>query len=284
MLQIGGFRLTKLVVKKSGPLHGEVVISGAKNSVLKLMCASILAEEKCVIENVPNIEDVKVLSDILRSLGMIVEEVETGIIEIIPAKVLKTEPPHELVQKMRASILTLGPLVAKTGTARIAQPGGCQIGERKIDLHVKGLTALGAEIKQTHGCVEGTATRLVGSSIYLDSPSMGATENIMMAAVLAEGVTTIENPAKEPEIIDLANFLNKLGANVKGAGTDTIRIKGVDKLGGAVHSVLSDRIEAGSFMVMAAVTGGDVLIKNVMPNHLKPITAKLIESGAEVKI
>ncbi len=276
--------MTKLVVKKSGPLHGEVIISGAKNSVLKLMCASILAEEKCVIENVPNIEDVKVLSDILRSLGMSVTELNNGIIEILPAKELKTDPPHELVQKMRASILTLGPLVAKTGTARIAQPGGCQIGERKIDLHVKGLTALGAEIKQTHGYVEGTADRLVGASIYLDSPSMGATENIMMAAVLAEGVTTIENPAKEPEIIDLANFLNKLGANVRGAGTDTIRIKGVEKLGGAVHSVLSDRIEAGSFMVMAAVTGGDVLIKNVMPNHLKPITAKLIESGAEVEV
>lgn len=271
-------------MSKSGPLQGEVVISGAKNSVLKLMAASILADERCVIENVPDLEDVRVMADILRALGMQIDWIEKTVLEIIPAIDLQTEPPYDLVQKMRASIVTMGPLLAKTGKARLAQPGGCAIGERKIDLHLKGFTALGVDVKQTHGCVEGTSERLVGTSIYLDFPSVGATENIMMAAVLAEGVTTIENPAKEPELIDLANFLNKLGANVKGAGTDTIRIKGVQKLGGATHSVLPDRIEAGTFMVAAAVAGGDVFVKNIMPNHLKAITAKLIESGATVEV
>jgi len=276
--------LDKLVVRKSGPLKGEVKISGAKNSVLKLMAASILAEEKCIIENVPNLQDVRVMADILRALGMGVEWIEEDTLEIIPAETLLTEPPYELVQKMRASIVTMGPLLGRTGKARLAQPGGCAIGERKIDLHLKGFTALSADVKQTHGCVEAVADKLVGSTIYLDFPSVGATENIMMAAVLAEGVTIIENPAKEPELIDLANFLNKLGANVKGAGTDAIRIRGVERLGGATHSVLPDRIEAGTFMVAAAITAGDVLVKNIMPNHLKAITAKLIESGADVEV
>jgi len=271
-------------VRKSGPLKGEVKISGAKNSVLKLMAASILAEEKCIIENVPNLQDVRVMADILRALGMGVEWIEEDTLEIIPAETLLTEPPYELVQKMRASIVTMGPLLGRTGKARLAQPGGCAIGERKIDLHLKGFTALSADVKQTHGCVEAVADKLVGSTIYLDFPSVGATENIMMAAVLAEGVTIIENPAKEPELIDLANFLNKLGANVKGAGTDAIRIRGVERLGGATHSVLPDRIEAGTFMVAAAITAGDVLVKNIMPNHLKAITAKLIESGADVEV
>lgn len=271
-------------MRKSGPLKGEVKISGAKNSVLKLMAASILAEEKCIIENVPNLQDVRVMADILRALGMGVEWIEEDTLEIIPAETLLTEPPYELVQKMRASIVTMGPLLGRTGKARLAQPGGCAIGERKIDLHLKGFTALSADVKQTHGCVEAVADKLVGSTIYLDFPSVGATENIMMAAVLAEGVTIIENPAKEPELIDLANFLNKLGANVKGAGTDAIRIRGVERLGGATHSVLPDRIEAGTFMVAAAITAGDVLVKNIMPNHLKAITAKLIESGADVEV
>lgn len=281
---MGGLQLDKFVIKKSGPIYGEVVVSGAKNSVLKLMAASILAEERCIIENVPDLKDVEVMSDILRAIGMKVEKIRSNVLEITPTGKLLVEPPHDLVQQMRASIVTMGPLLAKTGKAILAQPGGCAIGERKIDLHIKGFTALGVVIKQTHGCVEGSVDKLVGSTIYLDSPSVGATENIMMAAVLAEGVTVIENPAKEPEIIDLANFLNKLGANVKGAGTDTVRIKGVTKLGGAVHTVLPDRIEAGTFMVMAAVAGGDVLVKNIMPNHLKPIIAKLIESGVEVEI
>jgi len=271
-------------VRKSGPLKGEVVISGAKNSVLKLMAASILAEDVCVIENVPNLQDVRVMADILIALGMKVEWTKRNELTITPAEELLTEPPYDLVQKMRASIVTMGPLLAKAGKARLAQPGGCAIGERKIDLHLKGFAALGVEIKQTHGCVEGIADKLVGSTIYLDFPSVGATENIMMAAVLAEGVTIIENPAKEPELTDLANFLNKLGANVKGAGTDTIRIKGVERLGGAVHSVLPDRIEAGTYMVAAAVAGGDVMVRNVMPNHLKAIVAKLQESGADVEV
>jgi UDP-N-acetylglucosamine 1-carboxyvinyltransferase len=281
---MGGLQLDKLVVQKSGPLNGEVVISGAKNSVLKLMAASILANDTCIIENVPNLQDVRVMADILRALGMGVVWTESNVMEITPAEDLLTEPPYELVQKMRASIVTMGPLLAKAGKARLAQPGGCAIGERKIDLHLKGFAALGVDVRQTHGCVEGEADKLVGTTIYLDFPSVGATENIMMAAVMAEGVTTIENPAKEPELVDLANYLNKLGANVKGAGTDTIRIKGVASLGGTRHSVLPDRIEAGTYMVAAAVAGGDVLVKNVMPNHLKAMTAKLQEAGCEVDV
>jgi len=271
-------------VQKSGPLHGEVLISGAKNSVLKLMAASILAEDVCVIENVPNLQDVRVMAEILVALGMGVEWTKRNEMTITPAKELKTEPPYELVQRMRASIVTMGPLLGRTGQARLAQPGGCAIGERKIDLHLKGFAALGVDVKQTHGCVEGYAEKLVGDTIYLDFPSVGATENIMMAAVLAEGITTIENAAKEPELTDLANFLNKLGANVKGAGTDTIRIKGVQSLGGTRHMVLPDRIEAGTYMVAAAVAGGDVMVKNVMPNHLKAVVAKLQEAGCEVEV
>lgn len=269
---------------KSSPLNGEVVISGAKNSVLKLMAASIMAEDTCVIENVPNLQDVRVMAEILRALGMNVEWSKRDELTIIPAVELLTEPPYDLVQRMRASIVTMGPLLGRTGKARLAQPGGCAIGERKIDLHLKGFAALGVDVKQTHGCVEGSADKLIGDTIYLDFPSVGATENIMMAACLAEGITIIENAAKEPELTDLANFLNKLGANVKGAGTDTIRITGVDHLGGTRHSVLPDRIEAGTYMVAAAVAGGDVLVKNVMPNHLKSIVAKLQEAGAEVEV
>ena len=248
------------------------------------MAASILAEDVCVIENVPNLQDVRVMAEILVALGMGVEWTKRNEMTITPAKELKTEPPYELVQRMRASIVTMGPLLGRTGQARLAQPGGCAIGERKIDLHLKGFAALGVDVKQTHGCVEGYAEKLVGDTIYLDFPSVGATENIMMAAVLAEGITTIENAAKEPELTDLANFLNKLGANVKGAGTDTIRIKGVQSLGGTRHMVLPDRIEAGTYMVAAAVAGGDVMVKNVMPNHLKAVVAKLQEAGCEVEV
>jgi len=276
--------LDKLVVHRSAPLNGEVVISGAKNSVLKLMAASIMAEDTCIIENVPNLQDVRVMAEILRALGMNVEWSKRDELTIIPAEELLTEPPYDLVQRMRASIVTMGPLLGRTGKARLAQPGGCAIGERKIDLHLKGFAALGVDVKQTHGCVEGFADKLVGDTIYLDFPSVGATENIMMAACLAEGVTEIQNAAKEPELTDLANFLNKLGANVKGAGTDTIRIKGVKRLGGTRHSVLPDRIEAGTYMVAAAVAGGDVMVKNVMPNHLKAIIAKLQEAGADVEV
>jgi len=271
-------------VHRSAPLNGEVVISGAKNSVLKLMAASIMAEDTCIIENVPNLQDVRVMAEILRALGMNVEWSKRDELTIIPAEELLTEPPYDLVQRMRASIVTMGPLLGRTGKARLAQPGGCAIGERKIDLHLKGFAALGVDVKQTHGCVEGFADKLVGDTIYLDFPSVGATENIMMAACLAEGVTEIQNAAKEPELTDLANFLNKLGANVKGAGTDTIRIKGVKRLGGTRHSVLPDRIEAGTYMVAAAVAGGDVMVKNVMPNHLKAIIAKLQEAGADVEV
>ncbi len=277
--------MEKLVIQKSRNLNGDVTIGGAKNSVLKLMAASILAEEKCIIHNVPDLQDVRVMVDILKDIGMEVSwDKKEHVLDIIPAKEINSKPDYELVQRMRASIVTMGPLLARTKKAILAQPGGCAIGERKIDLHVKGMTALGAEVTHTHGYVVAEAEKLVGSTIYLDFPSVGATENIMMAAVLAEGVTVIENCAKEPEITDLANFLNSLGAQVKGAGTDTIRVTGVEKLGGTEHSVLPDRIEAGTYMVAAAVAGGDVKIKNIMPNHLKSITAKLIEAGVDVKV
>ncbi len=276
--------MEKLIVYKTEKLEGEVVISGAKNSVLKILAATILAEEECVIENVPSLSDVHAMVEILRSIGHKVKWSKENELTITPADNINSKPPEELVRKLRASIVAMGPLLARVGKSVLAQPGGCAIGERKVDLHIKGMEALGANITQGGGYIDAECDRLIGSSIYLDFPSVGATENIMMAATLAEGVTVIENAAKEPEMIDLANFLNKLGANVKGAGTDTIKIKGVKSLKGANHIVLPDRIEAGTFMVAAAVVGGDVLVKNIVPDHLKPVSAKLVEAGADLEI
>ena len=270
--------MAKIVVKNSGSLKGRIRVSGAKNAVLPILAATLLAEEECVIEDIPLLKDVIVMSEVLRSLGSDVSEVKDSRVTI-KSDIKTCEAPYELVQKMRASFYVMGPLLAKKGVAKIPLPGGCAIGAGPIDLHLKGFTALGAKIEFGHGFVEARAEKLVGTSIYLDFPSVGATENIMMAAVLAEGTTTIENAAAEPEIIDLANFLNKLGANVKGAGTDTIRIKGVTKLGGAVHEVIPDRIEAGTYMIAVAATGGDVVVENVVTSHLKSITAKLKECG-----
>ncbi len=276
--------MAKFLVENKGPLRGEVTISGAKNAVLPIMAATILASEECVIQDVPDLRDVDVMCQILESLGVKVNaDFSNNRLSLNAAEILYNETPHELAKRMRASILTMGPLLARTGSAVVALPGGCAIGARPIDLHLKGFEALGAEIIFSDNQVEARADRLKGGRIYLDYPSVGATENIITAAVLAEGTTIIENVAEEPEIVDLANYLNKMGAKIKGAGTDTIKIEGVERLHGTTHTVIPDRIETGTFMVAAAITRGDVLIKNVVPDHVRPVIAKLKECGCTVE-
>jgi len=274
--------VAKIIVEKSPPLKGTVRIDGAKNAVLPILAATLLATDNCVLEDIPDLVDVEVICEVLTSLGAVVKKTGKGKIEINSYGINNIEAPYELMRKMRASFLVMGPLLARMGKARISMPGGCAIGTRPIDLHLKGFRALGAEIEVGHGFVEARVDQLIGDRIYLDFPSVGATENLMMAATMAKGETVIENAAMEPEIVDLANFLNEMGANVKGAGTSTIRIQGVEVLKGAKHSVIPDRIEAGTFMIAAAMTGGDIVIENVITNHIKPIIAKLIEAGAEV--
>jgi UDP-N-acetylglucosamine 1-carboxyvinyltransferase len=275
--------VSKFIVEKSEPLKGTIKVNGAKNSVLALLPATLLTDEPCVIDEVPALKDVGVMAELLTVLGAKIED-EGSMMKINAARLTSHEAPYELVQQMRASFYVMGPLLARYGVARVSQPGGCAIGARPIDLHLKGFTALGAEVELGHGYVEAKSNgRLKGAEIYLDYPSVGATANIMMAAVLAEGQTILENAAEEPEIIDLANFMNKMGAKVKGAGTDTIRITGVEKLSGANHEVIPDRIETGTYMVAAAITGGDLLIENVVPSHLKPIIAKLRECNVHIE-
>jgi UDP-N-acetylglucosamine 1-carboxyvinyltransferase len=276
--------LVKYIVEKNGPLHGEIEISGSKNAVLPIMAAALLAEGECEILEAPALRDVDVMCKLLRSIGSeVTKDYDNDRIQIFTEKILFEQAPYELVKLMRASILAMGPLLARTGKARIALPGGCAIGARPIDLHLKGFQALGAEIEQGHGYVEARADELTGGKVYLDFPSVGATENIMMAASLANGHTVIENAAEEPEIVDLANFMNKMGAKIKGAGTDTIRIEGVPVLSGTRHAVIPDRIETGTFMVAAAITKGDILLKNVVPDHVKPVIAKLMECGVSIE-
>ena len=280
--------MAKLLVRKSAPLYGEVDISGSKNAVLPIMAAALLSGSECEIVGVPELKDVEVMCELLRDVGADVsEDYIIGAIKINTPGRVADEAPYELVKKMRASILVMGPLLAKTGRVKVPLPGGCAIGLRPINLHLKGLSALGAEITEgraaNYDYVEAKAGKLRGGNVYLDFPSVGATENIMMAAVLAEGVSIIENVAEEPEIVDLANFLNKMGAKIKGAGTDTIKIEGVQELSGCKHSVIPDRIETGTFMTAAAITRGNLLIKNVLPNHVKPVIAKLRECGVSVE-
>lgn len=271
-----------IVVKESKPLKGTVRVSGAKNAVLPIIAATLLVDGVSVIKSVPNLRDVNVMSDLLRYLGAKVQyDGETLVVDATEIK--ETEAPYHLVNKMRASFLVMGSLLARFNTAKISMPGGCAIGTRPIDLHLKGFKAMGAEIISDHGYIEAAAQKLSGSKIYLDFPSVGATENIMMAAVLAEGTTTIENAAEEPEIVDLANFLSKMGAKVRGAGTNTIKITGVEKLEAVEHTVIPDRIEAGTYMVAAAMTKGDVFVDNVIIDHIKPVVAKLIEVGCTVE-
>ncbi|MBR3260195.1 MAG: UDP-N-acetylglucosamine 1-carboxyvinyltransferase [Firmicutes bacterium] len=281
--------MTKYIVRQSGPLRGEVTISGAKNAVLPLMAATLLNDQECVIRSVPHLRDVQVMKEILESLGSEIEETEPGEFHIHTHDVKSAEAPYGLVNKMRASFLVMGPLLGRKGVARIPLPGGCAIGARPIDLHLKGFKALGAEVtiheEGHYAYVEAVAgpQGLIGDRIYLDFPSVGATENIIMAAVLAEGTTYIENAAEEPEITDLANFLNKMGAKIRGAGTDTIRIEGVKTLKHVTHTVIPDRIETGTFMIAAAITRGAVHIMNAVPDHVKPVIAKLRECGVRIE-
>lgn len=274
--------MKRIIVEKSSPLKGRVRISGAKNSALPILAASLLSSGNCVLEDVPNLNDVKIISEVLKILGAKIEKRGREEIGIDSSNINNYEAPYELMTKMRASFLVMGPLLARLGKAKISMPGGCAIGTRPIDLHLKGFKAMGATVEIGSGYVEASVDRLRGADIYLDFPSVGATENIMMAAALAEGETIIENAAMEPEIVDLANFINKMGGNVKGAGTNTIKIKGVSSLSGTRHQIIPDRIEAGTFMVAAAMTKGDIIIENVLTNHIKPIIAKLHEAGVEV--
>lgn len=270
------------MVEKSPPLKGNVRINGAKNSALPILAASLLGTEDIILEDVPKIKDVEIMCEVLRSLGAKVEICDKGIIKINSKDLNNHITRYDLMNKMRASLLVMGPLLTRLGKTKSSLPGGCAIGTRPIDLHLKGFKALGATVETEHGNIGAYADRLIGDKIYLDFPSVGATENIMMAATMAKGETIIDNAAMEPEIVDLQNFLNKLGADIKGAGTSTIKIKGVDKLGGASHQIIPDRIEAGTFMVAAAITGGDVVVDNVITSHIKPVIAKLKEVGVEI--
>jgi UDP-N-acetylglucosamine 1-carboxyvinyltransferase len=275
--------LEKLFIQGGRRLSGTVKVSGAKNAVLPVIAASLLASTPSVIEEIPDLDDVKTITEVLQYLGLTTRWQEPGSLFIDSTGVKSCEASYELVRKMRASFLVMGPLLSRFQEARISLPGGCAIGSRPIDLHLKGFEALGAQIILGHGFIEARAPQgLQGAKVYLDFPSVGATENIMMAASLAHGQTIIENAAQEPEIVDLANYLNAMGANVRGAGTNVIRVEGVRELKGTTYAVIPDRIEAGTYMVAAAITGGDVTLKNVLFEHMKPLVAKLKEAGVAI--
>lgn len=277
--------MEKLIIRGGNRLVGTVKISGAKNAVLPLIAATLLGKTPSILEGVPNLEDVRTFSQVLKHLGIEVQYYKTEhTLSVDSTNITSCEAPYELVRKMRASFLIMGPLLARCGHSKISLPGGCAIGTRPIDLHLKGFEALGAKIDIGHGYIEATAPNgLTGARIYLDFPSVGATENIIMAASMAKGQTILENAAHEPEIVDLANFLNTMGARIKGAGTDVIKIEGVAELTGKTYEVIPDRIEAGTFMVAAAMTGGDLYVENALSEHLKPVIAKLKEAGVTIK-
>lgn len=273
--------MDRYVITGKQRLEGRIRTSGAKNASLPLMAASILAEGKTILTEVPRLTDIIHMAEVLRSLGCKTEFIDNQMI-IDTSLLAESTVEEELMRKMRASNLILGPMIAKNGRVRISRPGGCAIGTRPMDQHIKGLKELGVTITEKHGYIEARADKLRGSEIYLDIPSVGATENIMMAAVLAEGTTVLRNAAREPEIVDLQILLNKMGAKVRGAGTHVIRIDGVKKLNSTEHMVVPDRIEAGTHMVAAVMTGGDILVENIIPEHISPIIAKLRQGGAEV--
>ena len=272
-----------LVINSNGPLKGEVEISGAKNSALPILAACVLGTEEIILDGVPELKDVEIMVEVLKHLGSKVEYIDRNSLRIDSSGINTCETPYELMDKMRASFVVMGPLLSRFSKAYTKAPGGCNIGSRPIDLHIKGFKALGAETKISDDEIAIEACEgLKGNEIYLDFPSVGATQNIIMAATLAEGETIIENAAKEPEIVDLASFLSKMGANIKGAGTSTITIQGVEKLTGTRHTIIPDRIEAATYMLAAAMTRGDIKITNVIGSHIRPVIAKLIEIGAEV--
>ena len=275
--------MKKYVINGGISLNGEIEINGSKNAALPILAATLLTEDCCKIFNVPNLLDIRNMCELLRCLGCEINEQKDAY--RVYAKNLKSDVmSYETVNKLRASFLVVGPLLARTGRVKISLPGGCQIGARPVDLHLKGFMAMGAKIEKGHGYVEAVCPRLKGAKIYLDFPSVGATENIIMAASLADGITTVENAAAEPEIANLADFINSMGGKITGAGTDTVQIEGVDHLEGAGHKVIPDRIEAGTFAFAAAATRGSIVIKNVIPDHLKPVVAKLEECGVCTKI
>ncbi|WP_338835787.1 UDP-N-acetylglucosamine 1-carboxyvinyltransferase [Neomoorella thermoacetica] len=272
-----------LVINGGQRLEGVVVVQGAKNAALPIMAATLLATGECRLQRVPRLQDVSVMAAVIRSLGMKVEHRGEELL-VAPESTVTPEVPAELMRQLRASNLVMGPLLGRWHYFRVPYPGGCAIGSRPMDLHIKGLMAMGAEVTEKLGYIEARTTGLRGTSFYLDFPSVGATENLMMAAALAEGVTTLYNAAREPEIVDLQNFLNAMGARIRGAGRDTIRIEGVRELKGCDYNIIPDRIEAGTFLAAAAATGGDVLVQDCQPEHLMAVLAKLREMGARIII
>ena len=274
--------MASLLVRKSNPLKGTVAIGGAKNSVLPIIAASLLTDDTSILEDIPRLEDVTVMCELLECFGSQVDS-KGNCLKIDNHHIENASASYDLVRRMRASFLIMGPLLARFGNVKISLPGGCAIGTRPIDLHLKGFSAMGADITLGHGYIEAYADKLTGGRVYLDFPSVGATENIMMAAALADGLTVIENAAEEPEIVDLANFINSMGGHVRGAGTDTIKTEGVRYLKGAVHNIIPDRIEAGTFMTAAVITGGDIVLTNVIEDHIRPVEAKLKEAGVRIE-
>ena len=274
--------MEKLVITGPSRLSGEVSISGAKNSVLAILSGTLLVNGVCRIENIPDISDVDVIIDIIKSLGAKVSRPDSHSVLVDSTVITSTAPDYELVRRIRGSYYLIGSLLSRFHKAEIAMPGGCNFGTRPIDQHIKGFKALGASVDDSRGVIKAEASHLSGANIYLDKVSVGATINIMLASCLADGVTVIENAAREPHIVDMANFLNAMGANIRGAGTNTVKVKGVKEMRGGSYQIIPDQIEAGTFMIAAAATGGDVLIKNVIPKHMESLTAKLIEVGAKV--
>ena len=284
--RIEGAVLTKYVIRGGKPLYGEIDISGAKNAAVAIIPAALLVDGVCRIENIPQISDVTMILNILQELGADVRTVNRTTVDIDCSHIRNAKVPNELARKIRASYYLIGALLGRFGSAQVPPPGGCHLGDRPIDQHIKGFVAMGAEVDVRGGFVNAwvkDGKRLSGAQVYLDIVSVGATMNIMLAAALADGTTIIENAAKEPHIVDLANFLNSMGARIMGAGTDVIKIKGVERLNGGTYSIIPDQIEAGTYMAAVAATGGEVLIKNVIPKHLECITAKLVETGVEVE-
>lgn len=277
--------MEEIVVKGGNRLEGTVQVKGSKNSILPILAATILATTgKSVIYDVPNLSDVENLMEIIEHLGVTIEkDPKENKLTIDATNMNRYDATLDCVSELRASLFILGPILARFGFSEINQPGGCAIGIRPIDLHLKGLEAMGVKFEQSHGVIKGRVDKMVGAKIYLDFPSVGATENLMMAATLAEGLTTIENVAEEPEIVDLANILNNMGAKITGAGTNVIRIRGVSELKGTVHTVIPDRIEAGTYMIAVGAAGGNVLVENVIADHLLPVIAKLKEAGVSVE-
>ena len=275
--------MEKYVIHGGKVLNGSVTVSGAKNAAVAIIPAVVLCDEPCIIENVPMIRDIEILIKILSEMGAEIDFLDKNTVKLDCTKIHTTSCSYEYTSKMRASYYILGAMLSKYGQADIALPGGCNLGNRPMDLHIKGSEKLGATVERKGCKIIARAESLKGNNVFLDTVSVGATINIMLAAVKAEGLTIIENAAKEPHIVDVANFLNSMGANVKGAGTDVIRIKGVDKLKATRYSVIPDQIEAGTYMIMAAATGGDVTINNVIPRHMEPITAKLREMNVGVE-